>query len=157
MHEYLTLASYLCTVYSVDHKINCLVTDTCAAHVSVTAIFKPAFFPGVNLHLTESCVVKIDELFTGHDICPAQVSTLTRDNTESVAKRSIEPKEVSSNNSLEVLERKTRSGRAIRPPRLLTFNGCELSITNMHVFLAMIKLSTKYMIMASRNFLLYSS
>ena len=59
-------------MHSVDLQINYLVCDTCTAD---SPVIKPAFIPGVDLHLTQQCIVKIDELFNSQDICPARVTT----------------------------------------------------------------------------------
>jgi len=60
VHEYLPLESYLCTVYSCEHKINCLETDCDATVISV---FQSSLLPGATLHLAGPCVTKIKEMF----------------------------------------------------------------------------------------------
>ena len=117
VHEYLPLVSYLCTVYSCEHRINCLVTD---CDTAVVSIFQSTLLPGVTLHLTEPCVVRIKEMFK--EIYPENISTLKIDKDtyelSSVANSVVNSVDVSSYNYLEALEtRKTRSGRVCRPPK----------------------------------------
>ena len=111
VHEYIPLTSYLCTVYSSEYRINCLVTD---CDTEVISIFQSTLLPGVTLHLVEECETKVKEMF--EEVYPVNASTSRMSNKHDLGSELVSNsdsmRDVSSCNYLEALEScQTRSGR----------------------------------------------